>query len=255
MSIGKAIKELRKAAGLNQGEVANKLGMARATYASLEAGKREPDLSELKAISKLYEISMMELVAEEGDDWPGVISEPTPTYGIHPDDSKQPPYTPELDPQKFSETLLYVVAQIGARAEVGESTLYKLLYFIDFDYYETHEASLTGLSYIRTSHGPVPTKSFDDTVAQMIAAGELEIVSTKYFKNTQRKYLPVVSPSLNSLAAAEIKHIDRELAWRGDTSNSELLALIQRDPPWRVAREGDIIPYHGATYRNHSSIY
>lgn len=255
MSVGKKIKELRKAAGLSQEEVANKLGMARATYASLEIDKREPDLGELKAISLFYEISMLELIAEEGDDWPGVISEPTPTYGIHPDDSKQPPYVPELDPQKFPEILLYITSLVGARAEVGESTLYKLLYFIDFDYYERYDMSLTGLSYIRTAHGPVPTKSFDDSVAQMIAEGEMEIISTKYFKNTQRKYLPVVAPSLSVLTAREIKHIDHELAWRGDASSHELLALIQRDPPWRVAREGDILPYHAATYRKNSGIY
>lgn len=252
MSVGKKIKELRKTASLSQEEVANKLGMARATYASLELDKREPDLGELKAISQLYEISMMELVAEEGDDWPGVVSEPTPSYGIHPDDDKHPPYNPDVDPQKFSKILIYIASRIGARAEVGESTLYKLLYFIDFDYYEAHEASLTGLSYIRTAHGPVPTKTFDDSVAQMIAAGELEIVSTKYFKNTQRKYLPAVAPSLGTLTAREIKHIDRELTWRGDLSTHELLTLIQRDPPWRVAREGDAIPYHAATYRKHS---
>jgi len=255
MSIGKTIKELRKAAGLSQGDVAGKLGMARATYATLETGRREPDLGELKAISKLYEISMMELVAEEGDDWPGVISEPTPTYGIHPDENKQPQYIPKIDSQKFSKVLLYITSQIGARAEVGESTLYKLLYFIDFDYYERHEESLTGLSYIRTAHGPVPTKSFDDSVAQMIAEGEMEIVSTKYFKNTQRKYLPVVTPSLGDLTAREVKHIDRELAWRGDTSLNELQVMIQHDPPWRVAREGDALPYHAVTYRKNTGIY
>lgn len=249
MSVGQKIKELRKTAGLSQAEVANKLGMARATYASLEIDKREPDLGELKAISQLYEISMMELVAEEGDDWPGVVSEPTPTYGIHPDDSRQPPYNPDLNPRKFSEILLYIVSRIGAHAEVGESTLYKLLYCIDFDYYERHEESLTGLSYIRTAHGPVPTKSFDEVVAMMIAAGELEVVSTKYFKNTQRKYLPVVAPRLAILTARDIQHIDRELAWRGNTSADELLAFIQRDPPWRVTREGECLPYHTTTYR------
>jgi len=37
----------------------------------------------------------------------------------------------------------------GAKPNVGETMLYKLLYFVDFNYYELFESSLTGEAYRR----------------------------------------------------------------------------------------------------------
>lgn len=255
MGIGKKIKQLRKQAGLSQQEVAQKLDMARATYAGLEIDKREPDLGELKAISQFYEIPMMELIAEEGDDWPGVLSEPTPVYRAASPDHDTPAYHPTCNPDKLREVLLYVLARVGAEPTMGESTLYKLLYLIDFDYYEQRAASLTGLTYLRTQYGPLPTKSFDELVAHMQTQGELEVVATKHFKNTQRKYLPAVAPKLCELSAQELKYLDHELTRYGTLSSEQLFEQIQRDPPWRICREGDALPYHAAAYRKNSGVY
>lgn len=244
MSFGEAIKKLRKEAGLSQQEVANKLGMARATYASLEVDRREPDLGELNAIAELYEISMMELVAEEGDDWPGVIHEPSVQYARRINvNSRYGKKTLKSDSDKLREVLLYVLAAIGARPTFGESVLYKILYFIDFTYYEKFDRSITGINYIRNSYGPTPTLAFIDIVKQMQAKSELEIVTTKHFNNTQKKYLPIVAPDLHSIDATELKHIDKILEWHGDKSAAELFDLLIMDVSWNATKPGQSINY------------
>jgi transcriptional regulator with XRE-family HTH domain len=250
MSFGSKIKELRKEAGLSQQEVAGKLGMARATYASLEVDRREPDLSELWAIAKFYEIPLIELVAEEGDDWPGVISEPTPEYKTRKEPEIEPRnLSPQVSPEKLREVLLYVLGKVGAKPTMGETVLYKLLYFIDFDYYEKYGESITGLTYVSNEYGPTPTIAFVDVVKQMEANKELEVVSTKYFNNRQKKYLPIVPADLQALSAKELQHIDQELTRLGDKTAIELLEFSQHGTPWLAAKQDKPLQYRDVFYR------
>lgn len=90
---------------------------------------------------------------------------------------------------KFREVLLFVLSRIGARPHIGETVLYKLLYFIDFDYYEKDEEQLIVATYIRNHYGPTPTH-FRMLVEEMEEAGTLERVSSEYYSYPQTKYLP-----------------------------------------------------------------
>jgi len=56
--------------------------------------------------------------------------------------------------KKFKEVFLYILEKVGARPNIGETALYKLLYFIDFDYYEKFEEQLIGAKYIKNHFGP-----------------------------------------------------------------------------------------------------
>ncbi len=62
--------------------------------------------------------------------------------------------TPIEDTNKFKQVLLYVLNKVGAKVNVGKTVIYKLLYFIDFDYYELYETQLMGLKYKRDIYGP-----------------------------------------------------------------------------------------------------
>lgn len=248
MSFGGTIKTLRNNAGLSQQAVAEKLGMARATYASLEINRREPDLAELRGISRFYEIPMTDLV--DPAHGTATVNEPTPEYKSHatPEAPARDP-EPQINPDKLREVLLYVLSKVGGKPNVGETVLYKLLYFIDFDYYERYGQSVTGLTYVRNHYGPTPTLAFVDVVKRMEINDELEIITTKHFSNTLKKYLPVVPVDLQNLSAKELAHIDQELARLGDKSSSELAELSRFDTPWIVAKQGDPILYRDVFYR------
>ena len=241
------IRQLRKQANVSQQDVAEAIGIARATYASLEADRRPPNLEELQKLSKYYEVSISELIG----DVPMVVEEPGVTYERTQDISDIEPreIDPKVKPEKLREVLLYVLNKVGAKPNVGETVLYKLLYFIDMDYYEKHGTSITGLTYIHNTYGPSPVKDFRAVVDDMRAHDELDIIETKFFNNKQKKYLPQTTPKLDSLTASEIKHIDEELARLGDKNAAELSDLSHKDMPWIATPDKKSIDYQLVMYR------
>lgn len=246
MDFKSMIRKLRDKANISQQDIADKVGIARATYAGLESGRRDPNLTEIRNIAEFYQISPTELISGEALS----VDEPITPYKFSEQDDIIPrDINPQVNPEKLREVLLYVLEKVGAKPNVGETVLYKLLYFIDFDYYEKYGQSITGLTYVRNHYGPTPTKSFVDVVRGMEQRDELEIVETKFFNNTQRKYLPNVKLELQKLSAKELNHINEELARLSDKTASELTDLSHKDTPWLVAERSKPIDYRFVFYR------
>lgn len=248
MTFTTTIRQLRDKANVSQQDVADAIGIARATYASLEADRRPPNLDEINALAEYYQVSPSMLIAGQ----PGEVAEPTVAYKFSNTFAEEiipRDLDPHTNPEKLREVLLYVLEKVGAKPNVGETVLYKLLYFIDFDYYEKTGQSITGLTYVRNHYGPTPTRDFVNVVEGMKASDELEIVETKYFKNNQKKYLPRVSVELRELSASELQHINETLNRLSDKSASELSELSHYDTPWLTAEDGKPIDYRGVFYR------
>ena len=55
-------KELRKAAGLSQAEMAKKLGISRSTAGMYETGQREPDFETLEVIADFFNVDVDYLI-------------------------------------------------------------------------------------------------------------------------------------------------------------------------------------------------
>ena len=62
MEIGKKIMNLRKKNGLSQEELAEKVGVARQTISKWELGETSPDLKQASELSKIFNVSLDELV-------------------------------------------------------------------------------------------------------------------------------------------------------------------------------------------------
>lgn len=65
--IGGKIAELRKEQGLNQKELAKKIGVSRSALSLYEIDRREPDLETVKKIASLFGVTTDYLLGEEGD--------------------------------------------------------------------------------------------------------------------------------------------------------------------------------------------
>lgn len=246
MDFGSTIAKLRNNAGLSQQDVADKLEMARATYASLESGRRQPDLPGIRNIAEFYQVSPSDLI--NGIVVSAQTVEPH-DFTEREEDIRPRDINPTVNPEKLREVLAYVLEKIGAKPNVGETVLYKLLYFIDFDYYEKHGKSITGLTYIHNHFGPSPVADFKSVVDGMQAQGELEVIETNYFKNTQKKYLPTKLVPFDKLSAQELEHINDTLARLSDKTAKELSELSHYDTPWMVARKGKPLDYRDTFYR------
>ncbi len=72
------LKKARQDAHMTQEEVAVKIGVAKNTYCNWELGKREPDIMKIKALARLFGVSVDYLVGMEE---PNIIHKAQNKYG------------------------------------------------------------------------------------------------------------------------------------------------------------------------------
>ena len=154
---------------------------------------------------------------------------------------------PQKNLEKFKDVLLYILNKVGAKPNIGESVIYKLLYFIDFDYYERYEEQLIGVTYLKNHHGPTPIE-FKKLIEKTLNK-ELFRVKEKYFDYPQTKYLPLRKADLSMLMGREIELIDNVLNRLSDMNAAQMNDHAHNDVPWMTTDEGGIIKYESVFYR------
>lgn len=242
--LSKFIQEQRAKRKMTQEYLASELGISRPTYLQTERGERELTISQAKKLAALFDMSLENFLAAK---------EPKHDVTIEKETAKKTDHlqirVTEKNFDKFKQVLLYVLGKVGSRPNVGETVLHKLLYFIDFDYYEKYEENLMGATYIKNHHGPTSIE-LSAIIKEMQDQGEIETVKSQYFKYLQKKYLPRKRPNLNILSAREIEHIDDVLARLSDKNAIEIENYSHEDIPWKSAQDGKPLSYESVFYRD-----
>ncbi|MEN9326208.1 MAG: hypothetical protein RI943_629 [Bacteroidota bacterium] len=242
--IGSRIAELRKLKGLSQDDLARTIGISRSSIAQMELGNRSVDVFELLKLSKILVFSLDDFMAKD-------FSTVYELYHKEEDKVKKEEErisVPSLNVGKFKNVLLYILERCAGKPNVGETVLYKLLYFSDFNYYELYEEHLTGANYRKLPYGPVPQK-LDAIINQMIDNGQLQRVKTEYHSFPQTRYLPLEKADLTELKASEKEVIDRVIEQMSDWSAATISNYSHKDLPWIASKEGEEINYELAFYR------
>ena len=143
---------------------------------------------------------------------------------------------------------MYILEKTAGKPNVGETVLYKLLYFSDFDYYEQYEQHLTGAAYRKLPYGPVPQK-LDSILDAMIKDGGLQRISTEYHGFPQKRYIPLRKADISVLSASELAVIERVIQQYSDWSARKISEYSHKDMPWKASEDGEIIDYELAFYR------
>jgi len=245
VSLGKRIRQYRETRGLSQEALAKLLGVSRPTLSLIETGDRKVCADEIKRLSDIFNITV-DAFFDEAKEPRIVVSEARADYKKTPQEIRID--VPQKNLAKFKEVLLYVLGRVGAKPNVGETVLYKLLYFIDFDYYESYEEQLIGATYKKNAYGPTPLE-FRKVAERMIESGELQKLPNKFFGYPQTKYLPLRRPDLSLLNGREIEVIDRVLDRLSDMSAGQISEYSHHDVPWLSTDEGGVISYEAVFYR------
>lgn len=242
--IGERIAELRKLKGLSQADLAKRLQISRPSLAQIELGNRGVDILELQRLSEVLSFSLDEFMSKDFIASHSVDLKPQ----VKTQTTRERISVPKLQVDKFKNVLLYILEKCAGKPNVGETVLYKLLYFSDFNYYELYEEHLTGAKYRKLPYGPVPQK-LDAIINQMIDAGQLQRIKTDYFGLPQTRYLPLIKADLRELKASEKEVIDRVIDQMSDWSATAISQYSHKDLPWEVTDEGKFIDYELAFYR------
>jgi len=242
--IGFRVKELREQLGMSQQRLADLLGVARPTISQIESAERKVSADELIKLAEIFNISVERLVDVKKE--PEVIlkeskkrKERSPQIRIN---------VPQRNLEKFKEVFLYIINKVGSKPNIGETVIYKLLYFIDFNFYEKYEEQLIGATYIKNRYGPTPVE-FKKITDKMIKEGEIEKVESKYFEYPQTKYLPLRKANLSEVRANEIEAIDDVLNRLSDMSAAQISGYSHNDVPWLTTEDGEVIEYESVFYR------
>lgn len=245
--IGKTIKSLREKSGITQEELAKILGVSRPAVTDIEQGRRRVSSEELVHLAKALRVSADQILGLH----------PTPEILVEPKKKRRSPAkarpdirisVPQRNVEKFKEVLLYVLGCVGAKPNIGETVVYKLLYFIDFDYYEKYEEQLIGATYQRNHFGPTPME-FGALVQTMIDEKEIARIQKPYFSFQQKKYLPLREPDLSKLTGRELDVVNDVLRRLSDMGARQISEYSHKDVPWLTTGDGEVIPYEAVFYR------
>lgn len=246
MDIGGNIRKLRIALGMTQEVLAEKVSIHRSSIVQIELGNRKVNVEELIKFAEVLNITVDQLI--NPDLKPEEVIEPSSEeFSVH--EPRERISIPQNNFLKFREVLLYILAKVGARPNIGETVLYKLLYFIDFDYYETYEEQFIGATYIKNRYGPTPTH-FHKLIESMEKDGDIVRVAKEYYSYPQTKYLPCREPNISKLSATELDTINDVLRRLGDMNATQISEYSHKDIPWITTEDGAHINYESVFYRS-----
>ena len=240
------LKKLRQEQDISQEFLAKKIGVSRPTYVQIESGTRKMLVEEAQNLAQFFGLSLEDFL----------LGKNTPIVKVELEKPKKPKIqkqetrvsVPQEKVEKFKEVLLYILERIGARPNIGEGVVCKLMYFIDFDFYEKFEEQLIGAKYIKNHFGPTPV-AFPEIVAQMERDGDLARVTKRYFQHDQKKYLPRRSANLSIFSAQEKELIDWEIERLKDFNATKMRDYSHKDVPWIGANDLQPINYEAVFSR------
>lgn len=242
--IGRKIRELREKLGISQQKLAEQLKVSRPTVSQMENDERKICVEELIKLSKIFNLSVGNLLDLEKQ--PEVIlregkEKKKETLQIRIN-------VPQKNLKKFKEVFLYILNKVSSKPNIAETVIYKLLYFIDFNFYEKYEEQLIGATYKKNHYGPTPIE-FKKIVDKMIEDKEIITVKSAYFEYPRTKYLPLRKPDLSKLKANETKVIDEVLDKLSDMNATQISEYSHNDVPWLTTEDQEIIEYESVFYR------
>ncbi len=242
--IGQRITELRKTKGLSQKDLAKNIKISRPSLAQIELGNRGVNILELQSLSMVLGFSLDDFMSNDF-----LVSQHIESnVEAKSKNSTERIAVPTLQVNKLKNVLLYILEQCAGKPNVGETVLYKLLYFSDFNCYELYEEHLTGVTYRKLPYGPVPQK-LDTIINQMLDNNQLKRIKTEHFDKLQTRYIPLKKSDLTVINGAEKAIIDGVLAQMSDWSATAISSYAHRDMPWMASQEGEEINYELVFYR------
>ncbi|MEK7171719.1 MAG: type II toxin-antitoxin system antitoxin SocA domain-containing protein [Patescibacteria group bacterium] len=244
VQIGEIIRAFRKQKNISQDQLAQALNIPRTSVSQIENGGRELSFIELQKVLALFEVSFEEFT----------------THGMIPKEiaserKKGINKKIKFEADKFKQLLLYILEKCGGKPNVGETVLYKLLYFCDFNFFEIYEKPLTGMKYKKMQFGPIPDQTlFNPVILEMRSSGMIEKVSRLYVNDTiQTRYLNFAEADLSVFGKdidKMIKVVDLVIERLSGMSARQIEDHSHRDYPWQAHQDNEEIDYSSVFFRS-----
>ncbi|MCX6786134.1 MAG: Panacea domain-containing protein [Candidatus Komeilibacteria bacterium] len=154
----------------------------------------------------------------------------------------------KISEKKYREVILYLAEKLGGEIK-GKKKLAKLLYFVDFDFFEKFQKSLTGDVYKALPMGPFPVtmeRVLTDMVKEEKITIKLEKVRADY--NPTEIYRAKKKMERN-FSKEEQQILDRVVLKYGNLSGKQLEDLTHAEAPYIGTAPNQEIAYELTYYR------
>lgn len=155
----------------------------------------------------------------------------------------------KISEKKYRNIIIFFANKIK-NGTLGKLKMMKLLYFLDFDFFEKYDKSVTGDLYLRWEKGPVPQKA--EKIIQQMDGIEIKISKRKVGSgyNDQQHIEPLRVFDINLFSKEELMMME-EIADKWERfSGAEMKSASHGEAPWIATKPNEIIDYNLAYYRN-----
>lgn len=155
----------------------------------------------------------------------------------------------KINEKKYKNLILFFANKIK-NGTLGKLKIMKLLYFLDFDYFEKYGKSISGDEYLRYDLGPVPKTA--KRILEKMDGKDIKITKKKIGLGYNDQQL------IESLKDFDVSLFSREeLLMMEETANkwekfsgTEMKNASHGEAPWIATKPNNIIDYNLAYYRN-----
>jgi len=154
-----------------------------------------------------------------------------------------------LHTEKYKQAILYLCAKLGKEVR-GKKKLAKLLYFVDFDFFEKNQKYFTGDKYKALPMGPFPV-SLNEMTMEMAKEKTLKVESVNEHNgyNATEVYTCLKDPKISVFSKEEKEMLDRVIAKYGNLNGKQLEDLTHAEAPYSGTKPNEEIFYELAFYR------
>jgi transcriptional regulator with XRE-family HTH domain len=201
------VERIRSLRGLTQEQVADVLGVSRATYISVAKGKRDLTTGELEKLSAFFNVPVAEFFDQPRNN------------------------------EKFKQMYFYILRYF--KEGIPKTKLAKLLYLADFSCFYDNLIPMSGVRYVRREYGPVADIFFELT-DDLYDKGKINIIPLDYALMINST---TISHEDGLLTVEEKGLLDRICIFWRDKRTSEIVNFTHEQKPWKMCRDGEYIPY------------
>ncbi|MBV9759142.1 MAG: SocA family protein [Acidobacteriaceae bacterium] len=130
----------------------------------------------------------------------------------------------------------------------SRTKLLKILFFSDFEAFGRYGKPITGMPYKKLPYGPAPAM-FPQLQAEMLRDQLIRIVARRVYEHERQRVLPLKAPDVEHFSAREISLVDSWIRFFWNKTAKEV-SRYSHGKAWKLANEGDSIPYEAVFISN-----
>lgn len=148
-----------------------------------------------------------------------------------------------LNWKKFKELVHYICEKAEDPSCLGSIKLNKVLWYSDVINYLVTGRSITGETYVKRQHGPVP-RDVLRAIHDLVKEGRIARGKVDHFGFIKHEYISIYASDKNAFSGSEMALIDEAFEHVCMQNTARSISDETHNVIWEMAEMGEEIPYN-----------